>query len=653
MKLMKHFSLPIFCFLLFLITTLQSCSSFLYTENQRLKNNSFIVTSNYPYYKVTYTKEKETSVNLTGNTVHLRSLKRKYTFLTFSNEECYDINVHIRRKPRMSTIIKGLPFYFYLAPLAIDVFKSDFYKISRRSKNIYLQFQKTNEYFQKNIKIAIWDLNYKLLDKLLLENPSKEIVDEIVKSKKTISNKILYDDIKNIITENSLENYNFLEKKYKDRIYEYNNIFDSIKIAVQTKEISNIRKEKNLLRLYELIRISDSKFIKELIELESEIEETVFQNIIDEYNIKKINQLHIVSDKSRQDKLNQIQEKIEFNLIEDLKSDNPNLKLSEELRTLVSEKTRNNCDSLRQIIEKKNIDLKLKNSIEVIEKEIKKENYKLALETINKIYPNQYKQNQAENIKLEELLNIATNADFIKAYREKLYNNLTLNQSDFDNFFAAFQGIKKYSQLNKLQKSDLEKLYSQWVDKQIEYYYNQKNEISSEKLNSFLYKHEISLALTQKEKINSLIISCKKRDALIKKQEEEIRKQEEIANKKREMEVAVAKEKRRKEEELERKRLNSGNSEHTNSNNQKKSPELELCTTESGYDYIRNTKMSFYEGGLVEISLDNGGFKYGRFSTYNGSVIINVRGFPSIVLEPAYGNNFIDRHGHEWRPCWY
>jgi len=119
---------------------------------------------------------------------------------------------------------------------------------------------------------------------------------------------------------------------------------------------------------------------------------------------------------------------------------------------LVSEKTRNNCDSIRQIIEKKNIDLKLKNSIEVIEKEIKKENYKLALETINKIYPNQYKQNQAENIKLEELLNIATNADFIKAYREKLYNYLTLNQSDFDNFFAAFQGIKKYSQLNKLQK---------------------------------------------------------------------------------------------------------------------------------------------------------------------------------------------------------
>jgi hypothetical protein len=449
----------------------------------------------------------------------------------------------------MSTIIKGLPFYFYLAPLAIDVFKSDFYKISRRSKNISLQFQKTNEYFQKNIKIAIWDLNYKLLDKLLLENPSKEIVDEIVKSKKTISKKILYDDIKNIITENSLENYNFLEKKYKDHIYEYNNIFDSIKIAIQTKEISNIRKEKNLLRLYELIRISDSKFIKELIELESEIEETVFQNIIDEYNIKKIKQLHIVSDKSRQDKLNQIQEKIEFNLIEGLKSDNPNLKLSEELRTLVSEKTRNNCDSLRQIIEKKNIDLKLKNSIEVIEKEIQKENYKLALETINKIYPNQYKQNQAENIKLEELLNIATNADFIKAYREKLYNYLTLNQSDFDNFFDAFQGIKKYSQLNKLQKSNLDKLYSQWVDKQIEYFYNQKNEISSEKLNSFLYKHEISLALTQKERINSLIISCKKRDALIQKQEEEKRKQEEIANKKWEMEVALAQEKRRKEEE--------------------------------------------------------------------------------------------------------
>lgn len=549
MKLIKHFSLPIFCFLLLLITTLQSCSSFLYTENQRLKNNSFIVTSNYPYYKVTYTKEKETSVNLTGNTVHLRSLKRKYTFLTFSNEECYDINVHIRRKPRMSTIIKGLPFYFYLAPLAIDVFKSDFYKISRRSKNISLQFQKTNEYFQKNIKIAIWDLNYKLLDKLLLENPSKEIVDEIVKSKKTISSIILYKDIKSIITENNLENYNFLEKKYKDHIYEYNNVFDSIKTAIQTKEISNIRKETNLLRLYELLRISDSIFIKELIELESELEKTVFQNIINEYNIKKINQLYIVSDKSRQDKLNKIQEKIEFNLIEGLKSDNPNLKLSEELRSLVSEKTRNNCDSLRQIIEKKNIDLKLKNSIEVIEKEIQKENYKLALETINKIYPNQYKQNQAENIKLEELFNIATNADFIKAYREKLYNYLTLNQSDFDDFFSAFQGIKKYSQLNKLQKSDLEKLYIQWADKQIEYYYNQKNEISSEELNSFLYKHEMPLNLTQKEKINSLIISCKKRDALIQKQEEEKRKQEEIANKKWEMEVALAQEKRRKEEE--------------------------------------------------------------------------------------------------------
>lgn len=130
---------------------------------------------------------------------------------------------------------------------------------------------------------------------------------------------------------------------------------------------------------------------------------------------------------------------------------------------------------------------------------------------------------------------------------------------------------------------------------------------------------------------NDLLLKSKKQMEIEEIEAEKIRKREAIRT-----------------AETERRRYNSSSD---NSNTSEKSAEMTLCASESGYDYVNYYKLFFYKGGIVAIEFQNGKVSAGRFTTSNGNVYVNISGF-ILVLEQSYGNNFIDRQGREWRPCW-
>lgn len=513
---------------------LQSCSSLFYSDSLRKKNNTFTVTSNQPNYKVSFTKIGWSNVNSSGSEIQIDKLNRKRTFFTFSSPGCYDINIKIKRVPRVGAVLLDLPLsIFFLAPYAVDVFRPDFYKISNGSKSISLEFQRTNEYFREKMGDAVVNLDTKILDNLLLENPPLEIKKEIENQRIQISKNILYSQIKRIITQNTIEKYNSLVSQYPQKIKECNLVLDSLKLSIQKDEIDNIRKNSDLFRLIELQKISDSSFIQELNSIKSEIENLVFQKILEEYDFKKLNDLSKLYNPSELTKLNDIREKMELNSIEYLKKNNTALYFLDELYSQVSEKTRKVYDSIRPSIVKNNDVDNLRKQLDMIKYEMEQKSFYSAMVHIKNIYPNQYPATLPENVLLKNYLNTAMIEEFINTNTKIVYTNSYLTPSEFETVFKSFNEIKSYTPTTSLQKTNIENIKNQLIYKRIQYFNNYVTSGGTEttEITSFINNKDFVLNATQKKELTSLISICKKRESDYIKQQEEIRKQEELARK--------------------------------------------------------------------------------------------------------------------------
>jgi hypothetical protein len=345
---------------------------------------------------------------------------------------------------------------FFLAPYAVDVFRPDFYKISNGSKNINLQFQRTNEYFKEKMNNALANLDFKILDSILLENPPVEIKNLIEKQRIDISKIILYANIKSGINQNTIENFNSFVKKYPQKIKECNLILDSLKLSIQNEEISNLRKNKDLFRLKNIEGISDTTFYNNLQMLKSEIEPLVFKQIIEEYDFDKLNNLVKIYPSNEQEKLNQLREKMEENSIEYLNKNNTALYFLDEFYNKVSEKTRKVYDSLRPSIVKNNDIQNLRSNLDMIKYEMEHNSYYSAMVHIKNIYPNQYPETLKENVILKNYLNTAMIEEFINSNTKILYTNFNLNPSEFETVFKSFKDIKPYTPTTNIQKENIE-----------------------------------------------------------------------------------------------------------------------------------------------------------------------------------------------------
>jgi len=567
----------------------------------------------------------------------------------------------------------------------VDDFKSDFYKESNDYKNNELKFQKTDEYFKKRILEAInqskssglslekefrmnceyarkkyleenpdvknanidpwrhyntygeregrkWytcenqNNNFILktsptyyefqslliLDSLITENPPISIKNDIESVKVNIIKSFLYRNLYDINL--SWEKYVGLNLKYRDfNKIEIHRILDSIRTVIIEKEIVELKNNKDLIEFMDLFAHADSSFKAKLLPIRIEIETAFLENITKSYDFEKI---AIIEKKDTTAahirKYQDLKTSLEKSLVALLDS-NYDPVLFDKMYNIISIPARFELDKIRK---REEPFYKFKTYVRKIENHVSFSRFEEALALISQIEVNPYPSESSENISIRRFKNIAFES-FVKI---KISESIRM--------------IKDEAQNGRVRVVDINGLLNNSVSYRSDVNFGNKDRVEL----NYSKGRSILLFDTENKAIffSESDLSQNQRNELISLRKKELIRLEAY-----------------KQEELERNRLNSRNSEHTNSNAQNKSPELELCTTESGYDYVRNTKMSFYKGGLVEISLDNGEFKYGRFSTNNGSVYINVRGFPAIVLEPAYGNNFIDRQGHEWRPCWY
>jgi len=154
---MKTFPL-LFLSLLVLGFGLNSCASHRYSESDRLENNTVVIKSNVENFQLSYENMNErqykriANINMTSTNgvlvYQIPKLKRIYTTVKIEAPGYGSQIIKIKRVPRGKAIVKDelLSLFTLLipAPLAIDIFRSDFYKISKNTKEITVDLAPTN-----------------------------------------------------------------------------------------------------------------------------------------------------------------------------------------------------------------------------------------------------------------------------------------------------------------------------------------------------------------------------------------------------------------------------------------------------------------------------------------------------------------------------
>jgi hypothetical protein len=414
-------------YLMFVTIFIQSCSSLIYSPQNRRDNNSFEINSNYSDYSIRYSKSKNLSPTKIGtNKFRIEKLKGKNTHITLSSPSSEDLNLKISRSPRIGILLLDLPSIFLFGiPLAVDIASADFYRISPQSKIINVNFQRNNEYFKSKIKAAYSDLNEKILDEISTENPKPEILNLIESTRNEIVKGKLLNDFNKIKNSESykFESYLSLKSKYNNKSFSVIKTLDSLNIIVQLFEVNDIRKTNDLIRLVKLTRIADKEFSTILKTLKPEIEKNVYKKIIENYDFDLITELLNTDSENRNTLLN-LKKDTEAQLINEVSQTN-NLSLIEKYSSKVEETSKVKLEDLR----KKIVENNLKIDIESINKLVSENKFKDALEKIDKIYPNTLSEDSDENITIKKIkINAAysyenqKNAENLQVIDDKIKN---------------------------------------------------------------------------------------------------------------------------------------------------------------------------------------------------------------------------------------
>jgi hypothetical protein len=251
-----------------LITTLTGCSSFYYPSEDRRDNNSFSILCNVPDAQVTSKGRLDgrlnpTSLQKTSDSRYvsfnsLERLSRTSRTILVSKENYDTFQLVVARTPRMKAILLNYFAAYFLLP--IDVFRSDFYKIPKKSKEIevdlvftqkylndlYLEIIKKNEpnsidafintysYYKRlpeaidfrdslQLNLAILKYDENEMDKFIATHPKSNFLNEATK-------------LKNGYEEARLK---FVDVKQKKSIVEYEEYLQKYPTSLQRKEAVN------------------------------------------------------------------------------------------------------------------------------------------------------------------------------------------------------------------------------------------------------------------------------------------------------------------------------------------------------------------------------------------------------------------------------
>lgn len=609
----------------FLVFTMlfQSCSSVFYSDRQREKNNTFVINSNYTDYNVSFTKDRYERVVSQNNNVQIEKLKRKYTFFTFTHPDCYDLKIKVKRVPRISAVLIDLPLsIFYLTPYAIDVFRPDFYKIAKKDKFLKLNFQRTDEYFDNKISLAVTNLNIEILDTILTENPSAEYIVKITNKRISIFKSNLYRDINRIKTynnQNTFESYNYLKTKFKNPPKEGKEILDSVKLSIEKKELLNIKKQSNIFRLIELQKISDSTFFNALENIKKDVEKIALDSIKSNFNFRDLDKLIKIEDSSNIPMLKSFKQALENKSIAEI-AKNSNLNLLQSIYDYVGEPTKFSLDSLKPIVVKNNKVQFLKNKIEDIRFELRFLDYDEAIKIINDIYPNQYSESLPENTIIKKILEETLVDKDILDINFKLNASSTLTDYEISEISQLFQNIVS-KPITSTQKSQIKELTKTFTAKRIKSISTivKQGGFNSNEINALLGLSSNEITPSQKKEVKYL---------------------KSISDKNWGNE--------QKRIQAQNKRENQTNT----SDYEEKTLALTLCMNDRpSFDEIDYYKLKLYKDLSASMEKNGSNIRIGTWTTSQGEVVIKING-AVLRLEPIYSNNYMDKQKREWISCW-
>jgi len=75
-----------------------------------------------------------------------------------------------------------------------------------------------------------------------------------------------------------------------------------------------------------------------------------------------------------------------------------------------------------------------------------------------------------------------------------------------------------------------------------------------------------------------------------------------------------------------------------------------LCTTESGYNYVTNYKLTLYKDGSASMDKD-GNILIGTWYESNGLITTKFRGVYLRIEKPIGENYFMESSGRMWNVC--
>ena len=137
------------------IFLISSCSTFLYTDSQRIDNSKCTIHVKNPNsFAIEFPKIKESAVEpqiryeSSSATIIFKSFAKKYRTIIISKANCVPETVYVKIKPRFLPLIEdiGLSLFTFGAPIVFDVFRTDFYKISDKSLEIEVPLNYTIEF---------------------------------------------------------------------------------------------------------------------------------------------------------------------------------------------------------------------------------------------------------------------------------------------------------------------------------------------------------------------------------------------------------------------------------------------------------------------------------------------------------------------------
>ena len=230
--------------LFILIIHLVSCASIGYNNKKRSINNTFsIKVINVEGATLAFSEGSSINNQILNKNqkvdITLDKLNKKNRTISITHPEYESKYIKIKKTPRVGILILDVISSPFLAglPILVDPFKSDFYKIGKKNKDISISLNISKEGLDKKIEKCISDLDINSYNQLVNDYPDM-ISQYRVKNDISI---ILDRKIKKCIEESNINSYNQIISQYKNFIDSSRISKDlaTIKLNIQNNSVSD------------------------------------------------------------------------------------------------------------------------------------------------------------------------------------------------------------------------------------------------------------------------------------------------------------------------------------------------------------------------------------------------------------------------------